>query len=73
MLAHLLALHQANGGSGPHRGGIAVGVERLGQRLHACRQFSLRRHGGVPPFKLGHLHPGELGHRLLPQALGDEP
>jgi hypothetical protein len=52
--------------------GVAVGGQRLGQRLDPAGQVTPAHRRRVPALQVGHLPAGELGDRLRARRLGQE-
>jgi len=81
MLAQLLpgrtlavrAGRAADGGSGAAGRGVAVGGQRLGQRLDPGTEVSAGHCRSVPAFQVGQLPAGEVGDGLRTRRLGQEP
>src|SRR5689334_22260300 len=59
-------------GRGARGRGVAVGGQRLGQRLDPAGQLSPGHRRRVPALQVGHLPAGELGDRLRARRLGQE-
>src|SRR5690242_7085300 len=59
-------------GRGARGRGVAVGGQRLGQRLDPAGQLAPGHRRRVPAFQVGHLPAGELGDRLRARRLGQE-
>ena len=74
VLAELLAAFSlADRGRRARRGGVAVGGQRLGQRLDPGRELALGHHRCVPALQVSQLPAGELGDRLRTCRFGQEP
>src|SRR5205809_1245780 len=57
-------------GRGARGRGVAVGGQRLGQRLDPAGELAPGDRGSVPALQVGHLPAGELGDRLRAGRLG---
>ena len=63
----------ASAGRTGRRGRVAVRRQRLGERLHPLARPARLHHRPVPALQVGDLPAGELGDRLGPGHLGEEP